>query len=447
MNNLKSKKTTMMVVIALILTLTFTMFSTSKVSEQKNQNGYYEVETYMELVAGVTNRVSIPVEEGDSLDAVGLYKGDSQIPAEINIKDATVEITTSKELPLDTAFILKAFTSNGKRYQIDMRTPEFMDFELKTRNLKMPTGIIGINTDGENGFIIKIPANPDKGFNYAYFIKLPMTTLLSGKAPYEMLIDVNNTGGTGATEEYFENQVEWSIVGNEVQYLASRINGVAVMPTFPRPSSAWEYYTHSLDRDSMLVTDEIIEQAGVGDFTRLDLQLKAIMEDAIKQCNANGLTINGKPMMLGFSASSDFANRYSLMHPTTIKALATSHATTLPISEYNGVTLNYPMGIADLKEISGITFNETAYKALPQFWFRGSEDNNDGTQYYDGWDTMGKTYRKAFGEIITDRKDNQVQIFKNLGYTNMKFTKYPGIGHWYTNEIFDDCVNFYNKSK
>ena len=185
----------------------------------------------------------------------------------------------------------------------------------------------------------------------------------------------------------------------------------------------------------------------MGNFKRLDLQLKAIMADAKFQLESNGLKMNGLPMLHGFSASSDFANRYSILHPETIKAVGISHGTTMPLTSYGGVTLNYPMGVADIKTLTGITFNDTAYKALPQFWFRGDLDNNDGSYLYDGWDTMGESYRKAFGEDIKVRKTNQVALLKKAGYTNMVFKEYTGIGHDYNQAMLDDLVKFFNSVK
>jgi len=399
-----------------------------------NANGYIELKTSANLSsASKFNTVNLSIGGDSDIESVGLYQGTTPIIADIEIIGATVKITTDYLLPLDTAFNIKAFTTNGKRYSMTIRTPKYQKFVLDA-NKRMN--------------IVEIPANPAKGFHYPYFITVPMNVLQNGKAPYEMLVDTNNTGRVNASSIYFyEDAKYWMSTNADVSNIASQINGLAVMTTFPRPEKAWEVYTHSLDRDSMLVTDKIIEETDMGNFKRLDLQLKAILADAKFQMESNGFPLNKKPMLLGFSASSDFANRYSIMYPETIKAVAIGHGTTMPFTTHNNITLNYPMGVADLKTISGVTFNDKAYKALPQFWFRGSDDTNDGTFFYDGWDTMGETYRKAFGEEIRARKTTQAKLLTQKGYTNITFKEYQGVSHGYSDKIYEDLIKFYNSVK
>jgi len=385
--------------------------------------------------ASLTNTVKLSLDSGDSYESVGLYQGGKQIPSDVTINGATVTFLTDYLLPLDTTFTIKGFTANGKRYSMDIRTPKYQSFKSQIDN-------------GNYWKYVEIPANPAKGFNYSYFIGFSVSLINNKTAPYEMLVGTNNPGMSSSSNIFFyEDSKNYVSYGSYLSWIGDRTNAFTVYTTFPRPSNAWEYYTHSLDRDSMLVTKDVINSTNMGDWSRLDLQLKAIMADAKIQMESNGFKLNGKPMLHGFSASSDFANRYSIMYPDTIKAVAISHGTTMPLTTYNGVTLNYPMGVADLKSIAGVTFNKEAYKALPQFWFRGSEDVNDGSYFYDGWDTMGELYRKAFGEDIKLRKSNQAKLLKDAGFTNIFFKEYSGIGHDYSDQILDDLVKFYNSIK
>lgn len=404
--------------------------------------GYELVQSNFDFTSTAESSVKIALDAGDYIDSVGLYKGDKLIQSEILIDGALIKIKSESDLELNTTFKLKIFTSNGKRYLTEIRTPKIIDFKKEEWNLEMRD--YNSNVDEVYSFVIKIPANPQKGFNYPYYIGVPLKTASKSLSSYEMLVDVNNTGSSNVSQIYFEQMAKDSIGSGMLRMMAEDIGAVTVMPAFPRPSLAGEFYTHTLDRDSFFVTDEIIEQAKVGDFTRLDLQLKAMIEDAVIQFKGNGFNVSSKPIMVGFSASSGFANRYAMIHPESVKAVAVQHHTMMPIAEYNGNTLNFPSGVADLKEVTGVSFNEKAYKALPQFWFRGSDDYNDPTYFHDGWGNEGSAYRRIFGEDITVRKDKQVTMLKDMGFTNILFEEYEGIGHWYTEDMNADFVKWYN---
>lgn len=49
----------------------------------------------------------------------------------------------------------------------------------------------------------------------------------------------------------------------------------------------------------------------------------------------------------------------------------------LPVAEYNGERLRYPIGVGDLSEVSGQEFDLEAYRKVPQFFFLGAADTND----------------------------------------------------------------------
>jgi hypothetical protein len=54
--------------------------------------------------------------------------------------------------------------------------------------------------------------------------------------------------------------------------------------------------------------------------------------------------------------------------------------------QYDGVTLPYPVGIADIQEISGAAFNASDFQTKPMFIYIGDSDNNDAVPYSDGSD-------------------------------------------------------------
>ena len=78
--------------------------------------------------------------------------------------------------------------------------------------------------------------------------------------------------------------------------------------------------------------------------------------------------------MNGFSASGTFTNRFAILHPTFVRAVATggiNSIPTFPTDRWNDVRLRYPVGIADVKEIAAIDFDEMAYKKYRSIFIWG----------------------------------------------------------------------------
>lgn len=110
-----------------------------------------------------------------------------------------------------------------------------------------------------------------------------------------------------------------------------------------RPSTDWYIYTHALDSDTLKIKD--------GYLKRIDLQLLNMVGNAKEILAANGLNVNEKIFMTGYSASGNFTNRFVALHPDKVRAVASGGVNgmpILPLEELDGYTLNYHIGIADL---------------------------------------------------------------------------------------------------
>jgi len=78
---------------------------------------------------------------------------------------------------------------------------------------------------------------------------------------------------------------------------------------------AWLLYTQALDRNSL--------RADLPpDLLRIDLQLIAMIEDARERLLPMGMHTDVKVFMWGFSATGMFVNRFTLLHPERVKAVA-----------------------------------------------------------------------------------------------------------------------------
>lgn len=148
-----------------------------------------------------------------------------------------------------------------------------------------------------------------------------------------ILVITNNTGYT-SDDFSVHDQAAQSLV-NWKKFLAKFLGCPLLVPVFPRPYDYNEAgYTHALDEVSLTDTSVV--------YHRLDLQLIAMIEDAINRLDERGIDFEETILMWGFSASGMFANRFTALHPERVKAAAIGAPGGWPIAEeiYNSVDCN-----------------------------------------------------------------------------------------------------------
>ena len=151
--------------------------------------------------------------------------------------------------------------------------------------------------------------------------------------------------------------------------------------------------------------------------------------------------------MNGFSASGTFTNRFAILHPTVVRAVATggiNSIPTFPTDRWNDVTMRYPVGIADVKEIADIEFNETVYKGVSQYIYMGALDDNDTLPYRDAYDEAdAELVKNLIGvKMMPDRWHLSQSIYKTLGIP-AQFVTYNDTGHEIKDEMIDDIAAFF----
>jgi hypothetical protein len=289
----------------------------------------------------------------------------------------------------------------------------------------------------KRGELIEVPPEPAKGFHFAYLLFIPTS---AAAKPYDyLLVEPNNTGKTSDDIEVHHNAAvalaRDSSVGN---YVAKKLGLPLLVPIFPRPSSNPLLYTHSLDRDTILIND--------GPLRRLDLQLLAMIGDARPRLAAMGHPVNAKVLMNGFSASGLFANRFTFLHPQEVAAAAYGGVNCfimLPVAELKTHPLNFPLGLADLEKFTGHSFDRAAYETIPQLAYMGADDTNDAVQHDDAYsDEERSLVFSLLGEKMPDRWQ-AVQAVYQREKTSVEFRTYPGIGHGTDGKINSDVAEFF----
>ncbi|HHY64333.1 MAG TPA: hypothetical protein GX501_04745 [Clostridiaceae bacterium] len=367
----------------------------------------------------------IPLPKGlktNEIEGVSVSKGSSFIPVKIEIDNDVLTITPTEYFEHGKEYTVKIFTGS-KKYEIP----------VKAANFKVISSY--------DGTIMKIPPKKGSGFNFPYYIYLPENMEKTKSETKRLIVEPNNTGSVSDLLEYHDEAALRMVAANggPGHYAAYYLNYPFLVPVFPRQATNWwESYTHALDKGAMLLE---------GEAKRLDLQLMAMIEDARKILSGMGYRIEKKVFMTGFSASGQFTNRFATLHPEIVKAIAVGNFTMYPTAKLNGVTLNYPWGIADIKKYTGKEFNKAEYDKIAQFCYIGDEDQNDQPFNVDYGISEEET--KAVNDLFgydsgVTRWNRKWKFVKQLGYDkSIQFHTYKGIGHGISENILKDVLEFF----
>lgn len=295
---------------------------------------------------------------------------------------------------------------------------------------------------GSPGKLKFFKADPDNGYGFPFFLFMPRdiphidTTWL--------IVEPNNTGFVSDRFRDHRKKARRTAskdfyIGN---YVSLRMKCPLLVPVIPRPESHWKIYSHSLDRDVMLQKDTPLE--------RLDLQLLAMVEAARDHLAGEGIRLQERFLMTGFSASGTFVNRFTLLHPDRVAAAAAGGLNgllALPLEELDGVTLEYPLGTYDFEQLFGKPFDAGRFRQTPQYLFIGAEDTNDAIPYADGYDEpeRQKIYKLLGEEMQPARWDRCAGIYREEG-VNAVISTVPGLGHAHPDSIKNDIVQFFREN-
>ena len=105
----------------------------------------------------------------------------------------------------------------------------------------------------------------------------------------------------------------------------------------------------------------------------------------------------------------------------------------LPINEYNGQQLNYPLGVADFKQLFGKEFNAKEYAKAKQISIVGGLEtlNNDIAYKPRLFDkTTRELFETAYGRVNMQQRQQMIaKILSDNEHTNIQLDVIPGIAH------------------
>ena len=335
-----------------------------------------------------------------------------------NIRDVTGN-------PLEEYTLI--FTTEGS----EPATPTFVD--------TTPVDVKGIEElNLSNELLCRVSTDFTDGFAFPYYLFVPQG--INSSKSVHLLVEPCNTGKTTDNFKIHDRKAKALTKTSHATEIARKLKVPLLVPVFPRPGGdRWRIYTHALDRDTLLIKE--------GELRRIDLQLIRMIAHAQKLLRHNNVKVNEQVFMNGFSASGTFVNRFAILHPTIIRAVATGGVNgipTFPTDHWNDIKMRYPVGMADLKEIADIEFDETAYKQVSQYIYMGALDDNDTVPYQDAYDEVdAELVRRLIGtKMMPDRWRTSQSIYKALGIP-AQFVTYENTGHEVKAEIIDDIVAFF----
>jgi hypothetical protein len=250
-----------------------------------------------------------------------------------------------------------------------------------------------------------------------------------------------------------------------------------MQPIFPRfeiEDVGFDF--HSMDRNSIIITKSL--------YKRIDLQLIAMIDDLKNRLNEKyRIKVENKILLYGFSGSANFADRFSIIHPSIVEAVAIggNNIYLIPVKSWNNENLPFPLGLYDFDKLFKKVFEEEEFRNVKRYIFRGENDlGGEWVEEVNGeliripyYEYLEKTYKEKFdndvrttvfgGENynefdfqlilyrINGNTFNQIELFRNaekifkdLKLMNNEFVLYDDIGHKVNNEIISDLVTFFS---
>ena len=245
-------------------------------------------------------------------------------------------------------------------------------------------GLIGIKRwafspcYSDNDRLTEQPADPPR-YSWPYLLVKPLG--LAADAPASahdgtLIVMPNNIGFPSENIELLRASAICELRFGQSSgplAIADGLGAPLLIPLFPRPLRP---YLQALTRES-LRKNEIRPE-----LNRIDWQLIAMIDHARVQLASVNHPIQPRVLMVGFSASGMFTNRFTVLHPERVLAAAVGAPGGWPIAPVladKGKALPYPVGIADIntEELGGKPVDLPTLQRVQFLFLLGTADTND----------------------------------------------------------------------
>lgn len=292
-----------------------------------------------------------------------------------------------------------------------------------------------------------VEAKPERGFNYPYYLAVPEQVDDSQRP---ILVEPHNVGEPIETFERHLELARERIQEQSCRYIAEELGAPILIPVFPRPFEEpvdWTHMIHMLCAKTMQIDE--------GPLERVDRQLLAMVDHAREQLAEQGISVPETVMLNGFSSQAAFVNRFAALHPNRVCSVSAGGINGLAIlpqerTDVRGFgerPMNYPVGVANIDELTGEPFDDQAFCNLNQFIYMGSDDEKDALLYPDAWTDpeLRGIAVLTYGDDIHEERFPRCKEIYEAADVNAVFRMYEGVGHT-PEPALDDIVAFHERS-
>lgn len=295
-------------------------------------------------------------------------------------------------------------------------------------------GSVALPCPVDSSRLLEIAPSPGAGFHWPYLLYVPEKPTAG-----HVLVAPNNTGFV--TEDLALLRASATCTVQAQARVASALGAPLLVPLFPRPATSDgtdDLYLHALTRAAL--------ETQHADWKRVDLQLLAMARDAQRRLSGRGTPANGKLLLTGFSASGSFVNRFAMLHPEEVLAVAVGSPggwPLAPVATLDGEPLPYPVGLADLEALVGQRPSPEALRQVRWLFLLGASDENDAVPYRDSFSAADQTLVfRRFGKTPVGRWKKAEQLYRDAGL-NARFRLYPGVHHELSAAMQTDILRFF----
>jgi len=304
---------------------------------------------------------------------------------------------------------------------------------------------------------------PHDGIKYSYFYFIPNTALK--ETPIRVLLYAHSvTCQTVCNNSKFPCKISYETAYSRVvQYVRTKeiprilpyiykyryILLIVVLPRNCNPYPELLMYTVCMPRWVMFPEPKVANTKDYWFYERPDLEIVKVIDEFITFLRKQNLDVYSKVFIAGFSCGGVQANRIAILHPNKVAAVAIGApgAFLYPAKTWKGFSLPYPLGVADIDQLSETSFSLEDYTKIPHFIFVGEKDTariNDPVNFEACYAKRHARIIKAyFGRTPPERAKIFAQYLESLEM-DVSLKIYRGIGHEMIPEMIYDIFSFFS---
>jgi hypothetical protein len=316
-------------------------------------------------------------------------------------------------------------------------------------------GVIGIKVlysscDRKIKGLTEHEADPARHYSWPYLLVTPSSPVAGASrlpGADRLLVVPNNTGSPTDDLQVMRAMARCALAEPrdvDAVEIANTLGTPILMPLFPRP----ELKEIASNLQLQALTRASLEEEQPR-FAHVDRQLIAMIDAARNELAANGwpVRVRRRVLMAGFSAAGQFTERFAKLHPDRVLAAAVGAPGSWPVAPVaadQGVKLRYPVGIADVEELTGHSVDLVALRRVRSLYFRARRDENDTVGSGDNYtDRDSKLIKRLFGNSPHARWCSAQQLYRTAGLRRTQFKLYEGDKHEVTPDMRKDIIRMF----